>query len=227
MQALPKVLPSILSVSLILFLACGGGGGGSSTNSAVPPPTNVPTTELTTQATGWSAAFTISGTDTQGYSWTGSYNLSVVGPTTVNGTSVVEKDVLESLTRVNVGSISALTQEYYLPSSMNLFTVSYPDSGMTGTPTMQGNFPSVFNVGNFGTGGILSLSNGYTSSSNWQILDGGNGDLIYKVTTNISSGVNETSSIMMNAAGRMVSGQLVMSNWPSSGVTTTLNLTRQ
>lgn len=224
-----KNLPanSALAVAVFMLTGCGGGGGSAPSPQPTPPPTNVSTQELTTTQTGYSMTFSLSGSDTAGHSYSGSQSFSVIGPTTYENLSVIEKDSLFTLTQQGAGTFSSLAKQYIKASDHSLYKIYYPATGLTAVPTSQGFLPATINVGDFGLASVLSYSNGNTISTNWSVSDGGNGRLKYTLTGNTNGGLSEADSLFIDSTGHITGGIIIVYNFPSAGITTTLNATRQ
>jgi hypothetical protein len=89
-------------------------------------------------------------------------------------------------------------------------------------PTAYNALPATIKIGDFGVGSTLSYSNGATISGTWQVQDGGSGLAKLIIISNTYSALSEQDSIFINAAGDVISAELKIHNFPSSGITTTL-----
>lgn len=210
-----------------IFIACGGGGGGSDSGGGEATPTSTVTyslNKLTTLTQGASEAFNMTGTDTAGYSWTGSYQYIVDGPTVFDGRSVIQKRTLITLTRAGSGAISVVSTFYFNSNDLTLYEVVF-SSGVTAVPNPFSALPSTVKIGDFGTGSTLNYSNGYILTSTWQVVDGGNNTAKLIISSNTNSALSEQDSFYVDSSGNITAIELKIYNFPSTGVTTTLNNT--
>lgn len=203
--------------ALIILVLAGCGSGTTDTNNTTL--TNFSVAQYTSLNTGDTVTIPLTGTDTAGGSYTGSFQTNVVGPVTYNGKNVIERDSLISLT-TNVAVVLINSMKSYYNSDRTLYeTVLF--SGVTATPTSTFPLPTTVQVGTFG-GQSLSYSNGDFLTSTWQVTDegGGNATVTVSSTTNLS--LSEVDTINVTAAGNISSIKEVFYNFPTAGVTTTL-----
>lgn len=212
-----------LFVVLVFSLAgCGGGGGGSTTPIPTPAATVFNMNKYTSLSTGPVFSFNLSGTDTAGASYTGSMSMTVDGPVVFETINTIKKRTLLTLNKTGVGSVlNSVATSYFRQSDSSLYKTVY-NSGVTAVPTAYNALPATITIGDFGAGSTLSYSNGATISGTWQVQDGGSGLAKLIIISNTNSALSEQDSIFINTAGDVISAELKIYNFPSSGITTTL-----
>jgi len=206
---------SVLIFAVVLLISSGCGSSSNTTNT-----TAYSLSQIASLTTGHSLSINVSGTDTQGNSYTGTFQQIVEGPTTLNGNSVTEQRTLLTLTEVNVGQVSVV-ELFYWNTNGTLNEILFT-SGITGTCTNNFAYPSTVQIGESFAGASLSLSNGTTYTSNWTVSDGGNGNAELTLTGNTNTGLAEQDVWVITPAGTVVSYMQTTYNFPAAGVTTTL-----
>ena len=214
----------LAAIFLLAIMACSGGGGSTTT----PPPESTVFNlgKFTDLTTGTSYTLDFTGSDTTGASYTGTQQITVVGPTTFEGKSVIQKDGILVLTKVGVGVIiNSIIQTYYY-HDRTLYKIVY-SSGVTATPSNTFPLPTTVEIGNIDEGQSLAYSNGNSTTETWQVTDAGY-NIAYIVFTSTSNlEVSEIDTITINTEGTISGITEVIYNFPSTGVTTTLHGTVQ
>ena len=205
----------VVALSLLLTLGCGGSGGGSAT----PNTTVYSTAKLTSLTTGSGFSLNLSGSDTAGGTYTGSIQDVVVGPVVINGTTVIEREALISLTRAGTATSSVVAYYYFNSDGSAYGYVTNTGAGCVSTNSVV--MPSTVTVGYFGAGPSMSCSNGTVFTSTWQVQDGGNGNAKVIETLNFNSATSETATYVLSPSGNIVSMTMVLYN--VGGVNVTLS----
>lgn len=217
---LKKTLVMLLFTTAMF--GCGGGGGGS---TPAPTPTPAGTVfdlgKFTSLATGTSYSITYTGTDTAGGSYTGSQQSTVAGTTTFEGRSVIQRNMVMNITKTGVGVVLSTTAQSYYNADRTLYKTVY-SNGVFATPTTTFALPTTAQIGNF-AGQALSYSNGNSLTQAWQVTDAGNSVANIIVTSTTNLGLSEVDTIAVTTTGTFLSLKNVIYNFPSAGVTTTLN----
>lgn len=182
----------IAALSVVILTACGGGGGGST-------PTNQ--TDLLNQTSpditfrlfpseflteGYSESYTLTGSDTEGGTQTGTFNIETRAQTTYLNAPAIPTDGTLNITNTETGAfIASVGAEYY---SIDLNDLHYLGFSSTtfGTVTASATttaIPLTAKIGEFGTVGTYIDSAGDKEVISWQLIDGGNGKAKF-VSTN-------------------------------------------
>ena len=185
-------------VATALLFGCGGGGGGT---PAVPTQAGTSVSLATAKAfqTGTAAAgsqlsFTLTGSDTQGGAWSGSFAIVSDGATTFEGQAVTKARSLTTLTRTSSGaSVTGSTSSYFLVSDGSLYK-TVDSFNVTGTPTSQTAVPDSAKVGDSGNLWNITYSDGSSSSSTWKLEPEFNGNTKLTSSTTTIEASNAVSS---------------------------------
>jgi hypothetical protein len=205
---------AVVALFLLLTLGCGGSGGGSAT----PNTTVYSTAKLTSLATGNSFTLNLTGSDTLGGTYTGSFQSVVTGPTVVNGVNVIEKQAIINITRTGSGTSSLIADYYYNSDGSTYGYVTNTGESCVSTSSVV--MPSTVTVGYFGAGPSMSCNNGTVFTSTWQVQDGGNGNANVIVTLNFNSATSETATYVLSPSGDIVGVTMMLYNDPSGANTT-------
>lgn len=202
---------SLLGLMIALAVAlsgCGGGGGGGDTAATSTPatPTEIPTPTGTIvnlsafknvfygKIAGSQYSFNLSGTDSKGVLWFGSYAVAAKGATVLTrGTetqSVVQSQVLVSLQQTG-GTPSSTIANYYFNSSDDTVFLYQQGGTQYVTATSSQPLPNTAKVGDFGTLASLKENNSLVSLTTintiWQLNPDVNGASQLVITSDIKS----------------------------------------
>ena len=178
--------------------ACGGGGGGGSTAPTTPIGTTVNLTGFggvyLGTATGSQYNFpSLTGTDSLGRTWTGSYSRIAYGATTFETRSVTRSVTSVSLQLLGGGSSSTVSTSYILTSDSSLYK-GVSSSGLTTVPLSQFPIPSLPKVGDVGIIGTFNNSDGTTSTTTWSLNADVNGGSQFVISTVLRTGATITGT---------------------------------
>lgn len=159
--------------SAILLFGCGGGGGSSTPATPTPVGTTVSMATFKglyygTATPGTQMSFTLSGSDSQGNSWTGSFAAVSDGPTTFESQNVTKSRTLVTLQRGTSTPVTGISSRYFLTSNSTLYK-SVSSLGVTSVPTTQTLMPNTIQVGDFDNFLNTTNSDGTTSTGTWRL----------------------------------------------------------
>jgi hypothetical protein len=190
-------------IAIPIFVAgCGGSSGDSS-----PPATTYNLYDPLKFTSGYSETGVLSGTDTDGFSYTGAYSIETRDIDTINGQVVIPVVTNLSFTTLNpdIGNADSEETAYYIdsstPHSIESGSVVYePDAGMISE------LPATGVIGASGTLTSWTGDDGSSFSGTWVVEDGGNSlaDVAESYTfRNTSGDIESTQEIVLtvNSAG--------------------------
>jgi len=195
----------MMFVMALGLTACGGG----SSSTPTPAGTSVDLTSFKSVFLGSSAGAQYSfpalfGSDSQGRSWSGSFTVVADGPTTFEGLSVTKRRSLVTLQLAGGTAVSGTTTSYFRVSDGSPYK-SISSNGVTYTAISQVPILTTAKVGDFGTFGTASGSDGTTTAATWSLNADVNGSSILAISSTIKSGTTttgtETDSYFLNAFG--------------------------
>jgi hypothetical protein len=175
---------------IFLMAGCGGNGGSSSAPQTIPTPLRTPVNVTSTKAifTGTATAgtqysFSLTGTDLQGNSWTGSFTLISDGITTFEGQSVTASRSILTLQKLGGAPASMTTTRYFL-SPIGAMYKLVDSSGRLITVIAESPVPDVPLTGESATG-TGSVSDGTTALIGWKLDPdvNGNSKLTFSIVT--------------------------------------------
>jgi len=227
MKTMRYILLSAFSIFMIS--ACGGGGGGSS-STPTDPATVFSLFPSGYFSTGYSESYTLTGTDTAGGVFTGSYSIQTQAQSTFNGVPAIPFAVSLQLNNTASGAfVSAIGTGYYStntasPENLGFTNTTFGTTTVSATTTA---LPTTATIGSFGSIGTYVDSAGDTDVDTWRLDDGGNGNakLVISTTTTDQFGtVTSTSeeSYIINSNGNRVSIAFRLFD-TSSGITISLS----
>lgn len=165
----------------------------------------------------------LNGSDTDGNSFTGSLSFTDQGQTTYNSTIVVQTDVLISVTLIGGATITELITNYGDPGTRALLT--YIDSIKTCTATVVSALPTTALLGEFGSLGTRTCTDGTTEAASWrlEISTDRNARLIFSFEREQfgDSADSEEITFIIDPNGNVISFQAIISE--PSGYALTLN----
>ena len=186
-------------IAAAYIFGCGGGGGGGTPAVATPVGTTVNLATARAFQTGTAAAgsqlsFALTGSDTQGGAWSGSFTIVSDGATTFENQAVTKARSLITLTRASSGaSVTASTDSYFHVSDRSLYK-TVDSLNVTGTPTSQASVPDSARVGDSGSLWSIAYSDGTSSSSTWRLDPEFNGNSKLTSSTIVKNASNAVSS---------------------------------
>ena len=168
----------IILLTSIFFVACGGGGGGGD-----PAPASTPTaqdqsfdlTKLQSTTLGTTYSTQLTGSDTNGINYSGSFSIANRAQTMLNGVLVTPQDLLISLT--GGGSSITVTGTSNIDTNGNLISIVIQTTGLTCTPVSPDKMPASVKIGDFAILSTLTCSDNTTQERNWRVEDAGNGNI--------------------------------------------------
>jgi hypothetical protein len=200
---------------LLLFMvtlgltACGGGGGDSASVVATPTGTVVDLAPMKSVFFGTSAGSqfnfpSLTGTDSQGRSWSGSFTVVADGATTFEGQNVTKRRTLTTLQLAGGTPVSSVSTAYYFVTNGAPYK-SVDSSGVTYLPTSYTAIPVPVKVGDFGVLGTFDGSNNTNTSSIWTLNPDYNGASQLNLSATIKTGTTvtgiESDVYYLDAAG--------------------------
>ncbi len=213
----------VLSIAIVTACGGGGGGGGGGTTTPTDPNQSFDLTKLQSTTAGTIYTSQLTGSDSNGVSYTGSVSAANRAQTMLGGVLVTPRDLLISLT--GGGSSITVTGTSNIDTSGNLISVVIQTTGVTCTPVTPDKLPGSVKIGDFGILSTMNCSDNTTQERNWRVEDAGNGKIrvISNVTTkdqfNTIVSVTEVTYTIDNS-GNIVSFKTV-STISASGFTLT------
>ncbi len=177
----------------ILLSACGGG----SSEPTTPIGTTVDLTAFKGVYLGTAAGSqynfpSLSGGDSLGRAWTGSYSRTAYG-STIFETNNVTQSVTNINLQLGATSSGSIGTSYFLLSDSSFYK-GVSSTGMTALPVTQFPIPSSPKVGDVGVIGTLNHSDGTTSTATWSLNADVNGGSQLVFSTAIKTGTAVTST---------------------------------
>jgi hypothetical protein len=160
--------------------ACGGGGGDGDGDGDGSTPTDpnkifsLNSLQSTTPGTIYTSQLT--GSDTEGESFTGSINFAVRTQEMLNGILVTPSDLIISLSSDSTAS-TTVTTTGYIDTDGNLIELIIQTTGVTCTPVTPDKLPDSIKIGDFGILSTLICSDNTTQERNWRVEDASNGNI--------------------------------------------------
>lgn len=177
------ILLLAMVVSVTGLVACGGGGDSTPIILPTSTPTPIGTTVdltafkgvLSGTATGSQYNFpSLTGTDSLGRTWSGSYLLVADGATTFEAQSVTKSRAVITLQLLSGTPVSSFDTKYFQVADGSIYKIIDSD-GVISVPTSQSPLPSTPKVGDAGTIGTFNNSDGSTTTVTWALIAGVNG----------------------------------------------------
>lgn len=209
---------SMMVLCLLVLSACGGGGGEPQTTPTSPNQTfDLSKVYSTTLGTVYSTQLT--GSDTDGFSYSGTYAVANRAQTMLGGVLVTPRDIILSLTS---GGISqTVTATSYFDTSGYLISIGLQSEGRVCTPVSPDSAPTIVKIGDFGISSTIVCDDNTSTEENWRVEDGGNGSIRY-----ISSSTEKDQfgsvlyitdiTYVINSNGDILSFKTVSTEWASN-----------
>jgi hypothetical protein len=178
---------SLAVVASLTLIGCGGGGGGGG-DSSTPTDTTLPFQLFPDNyfTEGYTESYQLTGSDTGGGKYTGSLLLQTQVEDTFDGAPAIPMQFLLEFTETQTNAfLSTSGFSYYStdPSDRRLIGESF-DDGTISMPTSTSAFPATATIGDFGTIGSYSSSDGTTSSAAWRLENANNGQAYLVIAWN-------------------------------------------
>ena len=155
----------------LISVGCSSGG------DSAPPPTDPDTvfslSGLQTAVVGTVYSTNLTGSDTNGTSFTGSLAMANRVEIMLNGVLVTPHDVIISLT--GGGNSITVTATSYTDINNFLNSVVVQTTGLVCTPVSPDTMPSSVKIGDFGILSTMVCDDNTTQERSWRVVDGGNG----------------------------------------------------
>ena len=148
---------SILVLLACVLVGCGGGGGGGS--SSTPADTTFMSFPAGYFSAGYQESFTLTGSDTNGGKYTGTYLVKTESSTTFNGEQAIPVTGLLSLTNTTTkATITETGADYYSVDATDRILLGSENTtyGDTSTGSSLSALPQTAEIGNFGELGAYS-----------------------------------------------------------------------
>ena len=160
-----KVKKAILALAISAVAACGGGSGGGS----VPAGTRFALSDPTLQQVGGTLTFRLSGSNDSGDRATAVYSIARRPNTTFNGQPAQQLEEFLTFTWASTGETVAFSSTSY-GTLDGRYLGSVDSDGVQNTPDAGWNpLPVDAEIGEFGTLGSETGSDGSRSTSSWRL----------------------------------------------------------
>lgn len=184
MKKLFAVLAALLLLGVMTSCGSGGGGGGSSDGTKESSDVNLKILKgfvYGTAPAGSQMSFNLTGSDTLGNVWNGSWSVVSDGTTIFENKNVTKTTAIFAFTSPSVRT--STSSDYYLASN-GAFYKSVDSEGIFSVPSTQNSpIPDNANVGDSGSLGEETSSDGTSSSSTWKLENDLNGNYKFIVST--------------------------------------------
>ncbi|MEA1988224.1 MAG: hypothetical protein U9N57_03300 [Pseudomonadota bacterium] len=178
------MLKKILAIAFVsIITSCGGGGGGSSSATETPAATQTfSLAKLQSTAIGTIYTSPLTGSDSDGTTYTGSISLANRAETMFNGVLAIPRDLLLNLSGGGI-DITVTGTSFVDSSNNNLLQLVIQTTGLTCVPSSPDTIPSTVKAGDFGILSTLVCDDGTTQEINWRVEDSnGNANVITNST---------------------------------------------
>ncbi len=161
-----KVAKTILALAISALAACGGGGGG---DGSVPAGTRFALSDPALQQVGGTLTFRLSGSDDYGDRATAVYSITRRPNTTFKGQPAQQLDQFLTFTWASTGETVAVSSTSFATLA-GAYLGSVDSDGVQNTPDAGWNpLPADAEIGDFGTFGSETGSDGSRSTSSWRL----------------------------------------------------------
>ena len=218
----------LMSLTLIFVTACGGGGGGG----APATDTSLVFSTFPSDYFGgsYSHSLSLTGTATNSTSYTATWNIQSAADTTFNSKPVKAIQELLSITNTTTNAVAGATNFTYYTTDLNNLTVEgafSPTDGVSKIATSTTILPLTATIGNFGSIGNYTHSDGTFSSSTWALVDGfnGNAKLVITFVNRDSSNVLDVTEVhkwLISQDGTRLSVEVIVTFHQNNNLTLTL-----
>ena len=188
------MLKSIFIVTFVLLMSACGGGGSSPASTPTDPNQIFSLAKLQSTTLGTVYSTQITGSDSNGTSYTGSISMANRTQEMLGGVLVTPRDLLISLS--GGGTSTVVTGTSYVDTSNNLIAVIIQTTGLVCTPVSPDNIPTTVKIGDFGILSTMTCDDNTTQARNWRAEDAGNGNI--KIISNAT--VKDQSNVVISIA---------------------------
>jgi hypothetical protein len=224
--------PAIIFAVLFAITACSGGGGGSSFDSADDssgcsffcpdddgggdPGPSVSLAALTSTTPGLLYTSAVEANDTDGVTYTGNVAVANFAQRELEGVLVTPRETAITLTNgVNSGTLRETS--YFDDSGFLVYREAPP---LVCTVSSPNKLPASVSVGDSGLLSSLTCNNSSIQTSNWDVLDAGEGDIALVISTTSKDQFDvtvstETTTFTLDAGGVIVSFKSVLTQTAS------------
>lgn len=175
----------IFLISILILVNCGGGGA----TPANPDPFSFSTIKSLDPS--FSQSFSLTGSDTDGDSFTATFVMNNLYAVVINSVSVVPREYVVNITNVSTGwSVSGVMNEYYSAGYVAEQRL-YFSSGVTCNQTNSSGLPDSAKIGEGGAYVIYDCSDGSKETVTWRLeQSGSNAKLIFEESTSIGGSLD-------------------------------------
>ena len=171
-------------------------------------------------------AFTLTGSDTSGGTWSGSMQMRGDGATVFEGQNVTKVSQMVTLSLLGGGVASSSIASYYRTNGVLYKAVYSGSTSGTATQTNNATMPATFKIGDFASGPTLTLNLNSaidTVSTTYQVVSGGNSNakVISTMTYQVAN-YSATTEYIISPTGDILSLKMIL-YYPSLNKTVTLN----
>jgi len=217
----------IIVLGLLSIAACGGGDGSDGDNglstASIDPSRTYSLSALQSTAPGLVYATQLTGSDSDGATFSGSIAITNRARTMHNGALVTPQELTTNLT--GAGISLTVTGTSYIDETGNLVSVEMRNRDLSCTPDSPDTMPGSVKVGDSGELSRLTCNDNTAEETRWRIEDAGSGNIRV-----ISSGTlrNQSNSIVsvtdviftLDSSGNIIAFKTV-STQPASSSTLT------
>ena len=168
-----RLIFTLALIGTALISAGCSSGGGDSTPTTTPTDTVFSLSGLQTDVVGTVYNTQLTGSDSNGTSYTGTSSMANRVDTMLNGVLVTPHDTIISLT--GGGNSITVTSTSYTDINNYLISVVVQTTGLVCTPVSPDTIPSSVKIGDFGILSTMVCDDNTTQERSWRVEDGGNG----------------------------------------------------
>jgi hypothetical protein len=167
---------SLAGVLLVLLVsACGGGGGESFSSTPTDPDQSFSLSLFNSTKPGLVYATNLTGSDTNGNSFVGSFSVANRAQEMLGGSLVTPQDALLYLDS-GTQSLTVTATNYTDDSGLFVF-MEVQTTGLECTPVSPDSLPSSVKIGDSGVRSPQICNDNTTTEVNWRVEDAGNGNI--------------------------------------------------
>jgi hypothetical protein len=183
---------------------------------------------------GYRESYSLTGSDTDGVTFTGDWTFQAGAQTTFNGSPAIPFDGILNITNTATNAFfTSVETDYYSTNANDRRDLGFASTstGVVKTPTSTTALPTTARIGDFGNIGTYVTSSGDTDVETWQLTDAGNGRayILFFISRSDQFGDFNSSreeKYLIDENGNRMSLELRIF-FQSSGITLTLTGTKQ